>query len=47
LISSLFLFEAGNSDVDFEVWDLHLSEGFLDFSLFLYDLFLYLCLSLC
>jgi len=46
LISSLSLFETRNSDVDFDVWDLHLSDAFLELSLFLYDLCLPLPLPL-
>jgi hypothetical protein len=59
LIFSLCLIEVGNSDSDSVVCDLgnfdlgsvvcvlHLSEGYLDCSLFLGDLYLFLCLSLC
>jgi hypothetical protein len=58
-IFSLYLNEVGNSDSDSVVCDLgnfdsgsvvcvlHLSEGYLDCSLFLGDLCLFLCLSLC
>jgi hypothetical protein len=59
LIFSLCLFEAGNSDSGSIVYnlgnydsgsvvcDLHLSDGYLEFSLFLDDLCLFLCISLC
>jgi hypothetical protein len=47
LIFSLFLFKAVNFESGFDVYDLHLSDCYLDFSLFLGDLYLCLCLYLC
>jgi hypothetical protein len=44
--SSYVVSDLGNYDYASVVYDLHLSGGYLDFSLFHGDLFLFLCLSL-